>query len=51
MSCIWVLAGQRLPPGTPADVRAGSYLFSPAHAVEGDVPLESMLAFIEAAQH
>jgi len=47
-----------LPYGTPAQVRAesrrllelgreGGYIFSPAHAVEGDVPLENMLAFIE----
>ncbi len=47
-----------LPYGTPADVRAetqrlielgrdGGYILSPAHAVEGDVPLENMLAFIE----
>jgi uroporphyrinogen decarboxylase len=27
--------------------REGGYIFSPAHAVEGDVPLENMLAFIE----
>jgi uroporphyrinogen decarboxylase len=27
--------------------REGSYILSPAHAVEGDVPLENMLAFIE----
>jgi uroporphyrinogen decarboxylase len=30
--------------------RAGGYILSPAHAVEGDVPLENMLAFIEIAQ-
>jgi len=50
-----------LPFGTVAEVRAetqrliehgraGGYILSPAHAVEGDVPLENMLAFIEAAQ-
>ena len=31
--------------------RQGGYVFAPAHAVEGDVPLENMLAFIEAAQN
>lgn len=47
-----------LPYGSVADVRkearmlldlghAGGYIFAPAHAVEGDVPLENMLAFIE----
>jgi len=47
-----------LPYGTPDDVRretrqllelgaAGGYIFAPAHAVEGDVPLENMLAFLE----
>ncbi len=50
-----------LPYGRPEEVRAearrllklgagGGYIFAPAHAVEGDVPLENMLAFIEAAQ-
>jgi uroporphyrinogen decarboxylase len=53
------LSTQRtLPHGTPDEVRdecrrllelgaEGGYIFSPAHAVEGDVPLENMLAFIE----
>jgi uroporphyrinogen decarboxylase len=50
-----------LPYGSAADVRqetarllelgrAGGYILAPAHAVEGDVPLENMLAFIELAQ-
>jgi uroporphyrinogen decarboxylase len=55
------LSTQRLLPfGTPEEVRGesrrllaagaqGGYVFSPAHDVEGDVPLENMLAFIEAA--
>jgi len=30
--------------------RDGGYVFSPAHAVEGDVPLENMLAFIDTVQ-
>jgi uroporphyrinogen decarboxylase len=30
--------------------RAGGYIFAPAHAVEGDVPLENMLGFIEVIQ-
>jgi uroporphyrinogen decarboxylase len=30
--------------------RQGSYIFAPAHDVEGDVPLENMLAFIEVIQ-
>lgn len=49
-----------LPFGTPDDVRAetrklielgreGGYILAPAHAVEGDVPLENMLAFIDEA--
>ena len=52
---------QTLPYGTAEAVRAetrrlielgkeGGYILSPAHAVEGDVPLENMLAFIEEAQ-
>jgi len=47
-----------LPYGSPEDVRAesrrllelgraGGYIFAPAHSVEGDVPLENLLAFIE----
>ncbi len=56
------LSTQRtLPFGTASEVRketaallskggAGGYILSPAHAVEGDVPLENMLAFIEVAQ-
>ena len=49
-----------LPYGTPDDVRRetrklialgelGSYILSPAHAVDGDVPLDNMLAFIDEA--
>jgi len=53
------LSTQRtLPYGSVEDVRnatrklleagaEGGYIFAPAHAVEGDVPLENMLAFIE----
>jgi len=56
------LSTQRtLPYGAVADVqretrrllecgRQGGYIFAPAHAVEGDVPLENMLAFIEIVQ-
>jgi len=50
-----------LPFGTVDEVRAetrrllelgrdGGYIFAPAHDVEGDVPLENMLAFIEVVQ-
>lgn len=57
------LSTQRtLPFGTVDDVRAethrllqmgaqGGYIFAPAHDVEGDVPLENMLAFMELVQN
>ncbi len=56
------LSTQRtLPYGTADEVhratqhlldlgRDGGYIFAPAHDVEGDVPLENMLAFIETVQ-
>ncbi len=52
-----------LPYGTPDDVRkeirqtikvlakGGGYILAPSHEVQGDVPLENMLAFIDEAQH
>lgn len=50
-----------MPYGSPAEVsaevrrmielgRRGGYILSPAHALEGDVPLENLLALIEAAK-
>jgi uroporphyrinogen decarboxylase len=50
-----------LPFGSVDDVRratrrlldlgaAGGYIFAPAHDVEGDVPLENMLAMIDVVQ-
>jgi uroporphyrinogen decarboxylase len=56
------LSTQRtLPYGSVEDVRAeverllelgreGGYIFAPAHDVEGDVPVENILAFLEAIQ-
>jgi uroporphyrinogen decarboxylase len=52
---------QTLPYGTTETVvqetrrllesgAAGNYIFAPAHSVEGDVPIENMIAFIETVQ-
>jgi uroporphyrinogen decarboxylase len=63
LSFLGGLSTQRtLPYGSSEDVkretlkllehgRKGSYIFAPAHDVEGDVPLENMLAFLEVLQH
>ena len=61
--CFWggLSTQQTLPYGTVEMVRAetkdmivlgrqGGYILSPSHALEGDVPLENMLALIETAQ-
>jgi uroporphyrinogen decarboxylase len=52
-----------LPHGTPNDVRAeikerinvlaknGGYILAPSHELQGDIPLENMLAFIDEAQN
>ena len=52
-----------LPHGTPDDVRAeikeminvlaknGGYILAPSHELQGDIPLENMLAFIDEAQN
>ena len=56
------LSTQRtLPYGSVEDVRRetrrllelgseGGYIFGPAHDVEGDVPVENMIAFVEEVQ-
>jgi uroporphyrinogen decarboxylase len=52
-----------LPYGSPEDVRkeirerikvlgkGGGYILAPSHELQGDIPLENMLAFIDEAQH
>ena len=52
-----------LPYGSPNDVRAeirdaikvlgkdGGYILAPSHELQGDIPLENMLAFIDEAQN
>lgn len=54
---------QTLPHGTADDVRkemrdrinvlgkGGGYVLAPSHELQGDIPLENMLAFIDEAQH
>jgi uroporphyrinogen decarboxylase len=29
----------------------GGYILAPSHELQGDIPLENMLAFIDEAQH
>ena len=53
---------QTLPFGTPEDVKAearrvrdlmgrgGGYIFSPAQSIQGDVPVENILALLEVAR-
>ena len=56
-----VYTQRTMPYGTPEDVRrevrhmrdlwsGGGYILSPSHALEGDVPLENLLALIEEAR-
>lgn len=51
-----------LPFGTPEDVRRevqkmrrlgshGGYILSPSHAIEGDVPLQNLIALVEETRH
>jgi uroporphyrinogen decarboxylase len=52
-----------MPYGTPEEVRSeirekiklmgkgGGYILAPSHELQGDIPLENMLAFIDEAQH
>ena len=43
-----IVPGGADPVAAAAEGKA-TVLFAPAHAVEGDVPLENLLAFIESA--
>jgi uroporphyrinogen-III decarboxylase len=31
--------------------KGGGYILAPSHELQGDIPLENMLAFIDEAQH
>ena len=54
---------QTLPHGTPEDVRremrdrirvlgkGGGYILAPSHELQGDIPIENILAFIDEAQN